>query len=185
MNPSQVRELIDRCKQGDTKAFGTLMTEYQPLVFRLAFRLLCDDNLAKDMVQEVFIKIWLQINKYNPQYGFSTWIYKITSHLCYDKLRRMKHFPVSIQLPDAFSEMDIASSENPETSLINNELKKMILYFTNELSPKQKLVFTLSDIEELEVDEIIKITGLSAGKIKSNLYLARKQIKDKINAITI
>jgi RNA polymerase sigma-70 factor (ECF subfamily) len=185
MNPFQVQELINRCKQGDTKAFGTLMTEYQPLVFRLAFRLLCDDHQAKDMVQEVFIKIWLQINKYNPQYGFSTWTYKITCNLCYDKLRKMKHFPELIQLPDAFSEMDIASSENTETSVVNNELKEMILYFTNKLSPKQKLIFTLSDIEELEVEEIVTITGLSAGKIKSNLYLARKQIKEKINAINI
>ncbi|MDR3094056.1 MAG: sigma-70 family RNA polymerase sigma factor [Bacteroidales bacterium] len=185
MTQFQMRELIVRCKQGDTKAFGTLMAEFQPLVFRLAFRLLCDDNGAKDMVQEVFIKVWLQINKYNLQYSFSTWIYTITSHLCCDKLRRMKHFPESFQLPDVFSEMDMASSENPETSLINHELKEMILYFTNGLSPKQKLVFTLSDIEELEVDEIIKITGLSAGKIKSNLYLARKQIRDKINAINI
>ncbi|GHT24420.1 DNA-directed RNA polymerase sigma-70 factor [Bacteroidia bacterium] len=183
MNPFQVRELIDRCKQGDSKAFASLMAEYQPLVFRLAFRLLCDDNMAKDMVQDVFIKIWLQINKYNPQYGFSTWIYKISCNLCYDKLRRMKHFPKPVQLPDAFSEMEIASSENTEMSFINKELKEMILYFTKELSPKQKLIFTLSDIEELEVAEIVAITGLSAGKIKSNLYLARKQIKDKINAI--
>ncbi|GHT06758.1 DNA-directed RNA polymerase sigma-70 factor [Bacteroidia bacterium] len=184
MNPGQIQELIDCSQQGDTKAFGRLMTEYQLLVFRLAFRLLGDDNQAKDMVQEVFIKIWLQINKYKPQYSFSTWIYKITCNLCYDKLRSMKQFPEFTKLPDAIREPDMASSENIEASVINNELKELILYFTNELSPKQKLIFTLSDIEALDTEEIVAITGLSAGKIKSNLYLARKQIKDKINAIT-
>jgi RNA polymerase sigma-70 factor (ECF subfamily) len=71
-----------------------------------------------------------------------------------------------------------------EASVINKELHELIVHFTGELSPKQKLVFTLSDVEEMNVDEIKLITGLSAEKIKSNLYLARKQIKDKINAIT-
>jgi RNA polymerase sigma-70 factor (ECF subfamily) len=184
MNSYQIQALIERCKQGDSKAFGILMTEYQPLVFRLAFRLLGNDEQAKDMVQEVFIKIWLQINRYKPQYNFSTWIYKITCNLCYDMLRSLKHFSASGNLQETITDLNIASSENIENSIINNELKELILYFTNELSPKQKLVFTLSDIEELEVEEIIAITGLSAGKIKSNLHLARKQIKDKINAIT-
>jgi RNA polymerase sigma-70 factor (ECF subfamily) len=183
MNPCQTQELIDRSKQGDTKAFGMLMTEYQSLVFRLAFRLLGDDNQAKDMVQDVFIKIWLQINRYKPQYNFSTWIYKITCNLCYDKFRSTKQLPELTQLPDAIMNTNIASSENIEASIINNELKELILYFTGKLSPKQKLIFTLSDIEELDVEEITAITGLSAEKIKSNLYLARKQIKDKINAI--
>jgi RNA polymerase sigma-70 factor (ECF subfamily) len=73
---------------------------------------------------------------------------------------------------------------NAETALINRELKDLILYFTGELPPKQKIVFILSDIDELETQEIEKITGLSAGQIKSNLHLARKYIKNKINAIT-
>lgn len=75
-------------------------------------------------------------------------------------------------------------SGNAETALINRELKDLILYFTGELPPKQKIVFILSDIDELETQEIEKITGLSAGQIKSNLHLARKYIKNKINAIT-
>jgi RNA polymerase sigma-70 factor (ECF subfamily) len=182
MTSSLIQDLIDCCKRGETQAFGTLMTEFQALVFRLSFRLLGNEEEAKDMVQDVFIKIWLQMNKYNPQYGFSTWIYKITCNLCYDKLRSVKHFPYFFHEPENV-EINMASSESLEASIINKELSEWIVYFTGELSPKQKLVFTLSDIEERNVDEIKLITGLSAEKIKSNLYLARKQIKDKINAI--
>jgi RNA polymerase sigma-70 factor (ECF subfamily) len=184
MTSSQIQDLIDRCKRGETQAFGTLMTEFQALVFRLSFRLLGNEEEAKDVVQDVFIKIWLQMNKYDPQYGFSTWIYKITCNLCYDRLRSVKHFPDFFQASENILETNMASPENMEASVINKELNEWIVYFTGELSPKQKLVFTLSDIEEMDVDEIKTITGLSAEKIKSNLYLARKQIKDKINAIT-
>ncbi|MDR2057807.1 MAG: sigma-70 family RNA polymerase sigma factor [Dysgonamonadaceae bacterium] len=184
MTQQQIQELIDRSKQGDTKAFEILMLTYQPLVFRLAFRLLCDDNRAKDIVQDVFVKIWLQIGKYKSHYRFSTWIYKITCNLCYDKLRSMKHFPEATHPPDTITELEIISQEDVEASVINNELKELILYFTGKLSPKQKLIFTLKEIEELDVEEIVDITGFSENKIKSNLYLARKNIKDKINAIT-
>jgi RNA polymerase sigma-70 factor (ECF subfamily) len=76
-------------------------------------------------------------------------------------------------------------SENIETTIINNELKKLILFFTNGLSPKQRLVFTLSDLEGLKTEEIKEISGLSSGQIKSNLHWARKHIKNKIDLITL
>ncbi|MDR2037736.1 MAG: sigma-70 family RNA polymerase sigma factor [Bacteroidales bacterium] len=182
MNQDQIQYLITRCKQGDTKAFETLVIEYQPLVFRLAFRLLCDENEAKDMVQETFIRIWKHLNKYDPAYRFSTWLYKITGNLCYDRLRSIKRQIRANSLPDLPN--DPPSTENIESSLINKELKDWILYFTDELTPKQKLVFTLWDIEGLVPEEIKEITGMSAAKIKSNLYLARKYIKNKIDTLS-
>jgi len=67
--------------------------------------------------------------------------------------------------------------------MINRDLAEIIQLLTGELSPKKKLVFTLSDIEGLEVKEISEVTGLSPGKIKSNLYLARKYIRQRIENI--
>ncbi|MDR0606575.1 MAG: sigma-70 family RNA polymerase sigma factor [Bacteroidales bacterium] len=184
MEKDEIRELIIHSKQGNTKAFGELVVLFQPLVFQLSFRLLCDNDEAKDMVQEVFIKLWLQLEKYNPRYKFSTWVYKITCNMCYDRLRFIQRYPKSIEISSFIAEYVAVSSHNVETSVINSELKELILYFTNGLSPKQKIVFTLNDIEGLETEEIKEITGLSAGQIKSNLHLARKYIKDRINAIT-
>ena len=63
----------------------------------------------------------------------------------------------------------------------NKQLKELILKYTDELTPRQRLVFMLRDVEELEVEEVRQITGLSAGKIKTNLYLARKNIRNKMN----
>jgi RNA polymerase sigma-70 factor (ECF subfamily) len=184
MEKDEIRELIICSKQGDTKAFGKLVVLFQTLVFQLSFRLLCDNDEAKDMVQEVFIKLWLHLEKYDPQYKFSTWVYKITCNMCYDRLRSVQHYPQSTEISPFIAEYVAVSPQNIEMSVINKELKELILYFTNGLSPKQKLVFTLNDVEGLNTEEIKEITGLSAGQIKSNLHLARKFIKDKINTIT-
>jgi RNA polymerase sigma-70 factor (ECF subfamily) len=183
MNPNDIQELINRSQYGDNKSFGLLVSEFQALVFRLAFRLLGNEDDAKDMVQEVFVKVWLQIRRYKPQYGFSTWIYRITGNMCCDKLRSMKQHLV--QLPDGFENMNFqAFGDDVETAFINKEMAKLILYFTSGLTPKQKLVFTLRDVEGLEPEEVEAISGLSAAKIKSNLYLARQYIRERINKIS-
>lgn len=179
-----VQELIACSKRGDTSAFGRVVAAFQPLVFRLAFRLLCNGEDAQDMVQEVFVKAWLQLGKYNPQYRFSTWIYKITCNMCYDKLRATARSRALTEPLLSSAALSVAASEQVEASVVNRELKELTLYLTGRLSPKQKLVFTLCDVEGLEAEEVEKITGLSAGQIKSNLHLARKYVREKINAAT-
>lgn len=179
----QIQELINKSKRGDTAAFAKLVVEYQEMVFRLAFRLLCEEDESKDIVQETFVKIWLAIGTYDESCRFSTWIYKITCNTCYDRLRILQHSPAAHSSPLATAEWNRISEENVEGALINRELKDLILRFTEELTPKQKLVFTLRDIEELEVSEVVAITGMSAEKIKHNLYQARKQIRMKMNQI--
>ena len=144
MNQEKIQELVSRSQQDDKRAFALLVSEFQPLVFRLAFRLLCDEEEARDITQETFVKVWLS----------------------------------------AFSDsVNIPSDDHIEISLSNKQLKELILRYTNELPPQQKLVFTLRDVEELEVAEVQIITGLSPEKIKSTLYLARKNIRNKMNQI--
>lgn len=182
-NQKEIQLLIDRSRQEDAAAFALLVAEYQTLVFRLAFRLLCDEDEAKDMVQETFVKVWLSLDKYQQSCRFSTWIYKIACNVCYDRLRNLRHSPSGYPSGVDCSDLNLPSGEDVESILVNDQLKELILRFTHELTPKQKLVFTLSDVEELTVSEIENITGLSAEKIKSNLFLARKNIRIKMNQI--
>lgn len=178
MLQEQIQILIERSRSGDKKAFEKLVAEFQAAVFRLAFHLLCDEDDAKDMVQETFIRVWLNLDKYHIQYSFATWIYTIACNLCYDLLRTTKY-----RFERLREEYHPISSDNVEQAVINKDLKSLIVLFTQQLTPKQKLVFTLSEIEEMNVEEIETITRLSPAKIKSNLYLAKKQIKEKINQI--
>lgn len=184
-NQNEIQQFIDRSRQKDAAAFAQLVDEYQLLVFRLAFRLLCHEDEAKDMVQETFVKVWLSLDTYREEYRFSTWIYKIASNVCYDRLRSLHHSPSGYLSSMDCSELNLLSGDDADSALVNGQLKELILRFTHELTPKQKLVFTLSDVEGLEVSEIETITGLSAAKIKSNLFLARKTIRSKMNQIDV
>lgn len=182
-NEETIHKWVGRSLHGDEKAFALLIAEFQPLVFRLAFRLLCDEGKARDATQETFIKVWLSLKTYQHTAGrFSTWLYKITSNACYDRLRSLRHSPLDNAVVSSYP-IDILVEDNIESSLANRQLKELILQYTNELSPQQRLVFTLRDVEELEVAEVQAITGLSPEQIKSALHLARKNIRHKLTQI--
>ena len=154
MNQEKIQELVSRSQQDD----------------------------KRDITQETFVKVWLSLKTYNQENRLSTWLYKITCNTCYDRLRSLRHSPLDNE--SAFSDsVNIPSDDHIEISLSNKQLKELILRYTNELPPQQKLVFTLRDVEELEVAEVQIITGLSPEKIKSTLYLARKNIRNKMNQI--
>ena len=102
MNQEKIQELVSRSQQDDKRAFALLVSEFQPLVFRLAFRLLCDEEEARDITQETFVKVWLSLKTYNQENRLSTWLYKITCNTCYDRLRSLRHSPLDNE--SAFSD---------------------------------------------------------------------------------
>ena len=156
--------------------------KYYKDVYRFVLALSKNPHIAEDITQETFVKVWLSLKTYNRKNRFSTWLYKITCNACYDRLRSLRHSSLNNEF--AFSDsINLASDDNIEISLSNRQLKELILRYTNELPPQQKLVFMLRDVEELEVIEVQTITGLSPEKIKSTLYLARKNIRNKMNQI--
>ena len=140
--------------------------------------MLCNEEEAKDAVQETFIKVWLNIDHFHTDKKFSTWVYAIASHLCLDKLKSSKHIYQGNATDEAL--LNLISEDNVEQSMINSELGNIILKLTSGLTPKQKMVFTLRYLEDTEIDEIVQITGLTSAKIKSNLFLARQTIRRKL-----
>lgn len=181
MDNSTLIELIEACLLNDGNAFRKIVVSHQSMIHTLAFRLLCDEEEAKDAVQETFVRVWENLHKFDRNKKFSTWIYAIATNLCYDKLRAKMHFSRMVSIDDSINQ--ILSSEDVEQNIINSDLAKIISALTDSLTPKQKIVFTLRDLETLEIDEISQITGLSAGKIKSNLFLARQAIRNKLDVI--
>jgi RNA polymerase sigma-70 factor (ECF subfamily) len=169
--------LINECRQNNANAFRKLVEMHQGMVFSFAFRMLCNDEEAKDVVQETFIRVWKNMEKYNPEMKFTTWLFAIASNLCCDKLRSGRKKMLQVNAEDVSF---LLSDENIERTVINSDLAKIIHALTDNLTPKQKLIFTLRDIEGFEPDEVEKITGMSAGKIKSNLYLARQFIRAEL-----
>lgn len=174
-----LNELISRSKLNDGNAFRQLVECHQSMIYALAYRLLCNEEEARDAVQETFIKVWININGFDTNRKFSTWVYAIATNLCYDKLKSGKHFSKKIPMEML---QEAISNEDVEKKLIDAELGALIATLTDELTPKQKLVFTLSDLEDLSSEEIVQITGMSTSQIKSNLFLARQTLRKKLNA---
>ena len=171
-------DIIRKCKAGDKTAFRCVVQNCQGMVYSLSLKMLADVEEAKDVVQDTFIKVWQNIGSYDDRYGFNTWVYTIASRLCLDRLRKVRAIGPSGEDERIFE--TVADDSDPERQLESSEWVSVIKVMANELSGKQKLVFTLSQLEGLETDQIIEITGLDADQIKSNLYAAKKNIRERL-----
>jgi len=174
-------EIITLCQNGDKAAFRTVVQTYQRMVFSLGLKFLCDEDDAKDIVQETFIKVWVNIKRYDGSSSFSTWIYGIASHLCLDKIKATKRL---VPLPEDESVLrEYATNSDSQRQLENSEWVAILRLLADKLSEKQRLVFTLSHLEGLDSDEISTITGFDAKQIKSNLYVARQTIREQLKRL--
>jgi RNA polymerase sigma-70 factor (ECF subfamily) len=171
-------EIIRRCKAGDKSAFRTVVQNCQGMVYSLSLKMLADVEEAKDVVQDTFIKVWQNIGSYDERFAFNTWVYTIASRLCLDRLRRVS--PIGPAADDERLFETVADDTDPERQLESNEWVSVIRMLADELSGKQRLVFTLSQLEGLETEQIKEITGLDADQIKSNLYAAKKNIRERL-----
>jgi RNA polymerase sigma-70 factor (ECF subfamily) len=181
MTDATVEDDITKSRMGDTTAFARVFQSSNGFAFRLAFRLLCDEDEAKDVVQESYIRVWRNLDHYDPQQKFTTWLYTIVSNLCLDRLRAKKRWMARIVRENPDRGIDGASIETLlEEGYANRELAEIIRGLTQMLPPKQRLVFTLRDLEDLSVEEVASITKMSAGTIKVNLHHARRAIRKKL-----
>ena len=175
------RDIITLCQQGDKEAFRWVVQAHQRMIFSLALKMLCDEEEAKDMVQETFIRVWQSIKSYDPQKAFSTWIYTIASHICIDRLKRANRI---IALPeDELALRRFASDNDSQQSLENKEWVSIVRMTAEGLSDNQRLVFTLCQLEGLPSAEVEQITGLDAKQVKSNLYVARQTIRKRLKEL--
>ena len=179
MEQKQLLKIINECKRGDKEAFRHLMLEYTDYIFTLAFRILRNEEEAKDAVQETFIKVWQNIHKYDEKIKLTTWMYKICTNHCFDKLKSKKRRPLVYDREFENSYQSLAV-ENFREIQDNKQLAGIIEQMADSLTPKQQLVFVLKDIQGLESKEIEEITGMDKGQIKSNLYYARREIRNKL-----
>ncbi len=174
-------EIIQRCQHGDRSAFRVVVQAYQQMVFTLAFRLLCDEEEAKDIVQETLIKVWVNFKSYDPRQSLRTWIYTIAIRLCYDRLKQRMYLAPLPEEEDYF--VGYISDDETDKPLENHELLAVIKSLVKNLSPKQRMVFTLTHLEGMSSEEVSQVTGMDASKIKSNLYVARKTIREQLKLL--
>lgn len=169
--------IITRFQAGDRDAFRLVVERCQAMVFSIALKMLADEDEAKDIVQETFLRVWQHIGKYDPRRSFTTWLYAIASRLCLDHLRSSTRI---VALPEDEAVMQRFASADGQLELENREWAAIVRLLAEGLSPKQHLVFTLCQLEGLSSQEAEEATGLTAKQIKSNLFAARQTIRERL-----
>lgn len=174
-------EIISRCQCGDKAAFRWVVEHYQRMLFSLALKMLANEEEAKDVVQETFIRVWKGIRNYDPEKSFATWLYTIGSRLCLDHLKTMK--PIVSQPDDISVLKHYATEDDSQRILENSEWIAIIRMLAEGLSEKQRLVFTLCQLEGVSTQEAEQISGQNAQQLKSNLYVARQTIRKRLKEL--
>jgi RNA polymerase sigma-70 factor (ECF subfamily) len=176
MNPVNP-DIIRKSKEGDMLAFRELVIRSTPYAYSVAFRILNDENYAKDAVQESMIKVWKKLDGFHEDNNFKTWLYRIVVHTCFDFLRKQKRNPEFRPDEKLWEKLGSSISEGRDSRLENRETAQIIRSLTNKLSPLQKAVFVMSELMQLEQEEIAEILNTNKSAVKANLYYARKGIK--------
>lgn len=172
--------LVNAAANGNTESFRVIVEQYQGFVFALVKKFIKSRPDAEDVVQEVFIRLWRNLRSYKKDMKFTTWLYKITVNKCLDFLKSGEF--KSGRQSDSPDNLAIAGAASADETVVNAELRNAVEACAATLTPKQKAVFILRDVEGLEMNEIAEILTMSPGNIKSNLYYARIKMAELLNS---
>ncbi|MFZ5989212.1 MAG: RNA polymerase sigma factor [Bacillota bacterium] len=182
MNENE-KELVEKARSGDVEAFEQLIQACQKKVFNIALRMLGNYDDASELAQEVFLKAYKSIKKFKGDSLFSTWIYKVTTNVCLDEIRKRKNKKVvSLDEDIEYDGSEIKrqikdESPGPEAAAESNEIKNVVNESIGVLPDDYKTVIVLRDIQGFSYDEISQIIKCPEGTVKSRINRARQALK--------
>jgi RNA polymerase sigma-70 factor (ECF subfamily) len=181
-------QLLAATLTGDEMAFLEITRRYRNQITNYVYRMLDDYDRAVDLTQETFVRVWVNVGRYQATYSFSTYIYKIAHNLAISELRQRKRRR-TIQLPTFFSdkdneemEVEIEDRKQPlaDDVMIGDERRRAVTRAIASLPEKYRAALVLCDIEEKSYDEISEVLGLPVGTVKSRINRARNLLKEKL-----
>ena len=168
-------EAVHRCLEGDKEAFRIIITRYKNLVYSLITRMVSVSSYYDDLAQEIFIKLYLNLEKYDPQYKFSTWVIKITTNHIIDFRRRQKIEYVPL---DA-AEYRLSTYDTPETEVLKNDSKVLMEHLIDSLPEMYRLPVVLYHQEDMSYKDISAALGIPLSKVKNRIHRARHMLREK------
>jgi RNA polymerase sigma-70 factor (ECF subfamily) len=173
-------QLTERCRQGDLDAFGQVYARYEQNVFRYAYFLLGHSEDAADVKQETFLKAYQSISLFRGDASLLTWLLKICINLCRDRLRSRETRSLAFErIKHDFLTGDMGGVD-PHTAAERSQTVRTILRALQGLSPAQREIIILREIEGLEYWEIAGALGCSAGTAKMRIFRARHCLKERV-----
>lgn len=174
------RQLIYRAQRGDPAAFEALVQQHAPYVYNLALRMLSDPHEAEDMAQEAFLRAWRSLPKFQMKAQFSTWLYRIVTNLCYNRLPKLKRELEALETNEV---IDLPSHHPSALSVVlTTELQQYLYQAIENLPDSYRLLISLRHLQGMSYADIAKTTGLPLGTVKTGIYRARQQLKEALNA---
>jgi RNA polymerase sigma-70 factor, ECF subfamily len=175
-----VRAVLD----GDRDAFSLLVERYQKGLATYIFHMIHHYDEALELTQEVFIKVYENLNRYDGQYKFSTWLYKIASNHTIDHIRRqhMTTMPIQETAEDGTSmEIPLESATlNPLDAYTNKAILEDVQRAVDDLPPDYRELIILRHFSYRSYEEMAKITGLPLGTVKNRIFRARQILMEKL-----
>lgn len=165
---------------GNFENFRDLVRMTSKIVYPVIARMTGNEDRAMDILQETMITVWQKINTIKSPDIYKPWVYRIAVNKCYDHLRWMKRNPEQVASDEIWQSLSSRLTDGSYDEIDNKEIFEIIGRLTAALSPKQKTVFILSELEGMTPDEISGITGFGKTAIKANLHYARKSIAEKL-----
>jgi len=179
-------DLMARIAEGDEDAFEILVNRHQTSVLNLIYRFIGDRTQAKDLAQEVFLRVWQAAGSYQPKAKFTTWIYRITANLCINELkssRRRKLFQFlrfGEDQENTIEEVLVDGSPSPEDLLLSREQSRRISDALQSLPANQRMALVLRRYDNLSYQEIAKILNCSVSAVESLLIRAKRDLQKKL-----
>jgi len=172
------RELVRTIRAGDPDAFETLVRRKTSKVYALCYRVINHPEDAKDIAQLVFIKLWENLDKYDAQYAFDTWLYRMVTNVAIDFMRNRQSRDNAVNSNLRL----VKTSSDPEqaTIVLRKEVENVFNDVASVLTPKQKTVFVMREMQDISSPEIAKILGCRESTVRNHLFNARKLMQHEL-----
>lgn len=170
--------LIQRAQKGDHDAFAVLVTQHQRYVYNLALRVVNDQDEALDLAQETFVRAWTALPNFRGQSQFRTWLYRIVTNLCYNRLLNLRRSlnELGDDVISEIPETDITFA-NPAHGFESRELRSYLHKAIDGLDENHRLLISLRYQSELSYEEIASTLNLPLGTVKTGLFRAKEQLR--------
>ncbi|MFD2679139.1 RNA polymerase sigma factor SigW [Bacillus seohaeanensis] len=180
-----VKKRIKQVLKGDQNAFAEIVELYKDKVFQICYRMLGNRHESEDIAQEAFIRAYVNIHTFNQNRKFSTWLFRIATNLCIDRIRKKK--------PDYYLDAEVSGTDGltmysqvaadiqmPEDEVEELELQATIQGAISKLPEKYRSVIVLKYIEELQLREISDILDLPLGTVKTRIHRGREALRKQL-----
>ncbi len=178
------REWLEQARAGDEEAFGEIVKMYQQRVYSVAYRFVNNAADANDLAQQAWIKAWKKLDTFKGQSGFFTWMYRITSFVCLDFLRKRKRLAENELLDEVEPRRKIGTEAAPSTNsrpdreMERAEIQERFNAALEDLTPDHRLALVMREVDGCSYEEIAKAMKCRKGTVMSRIFYARKNLQE-------